>query len=42
VRAAFPLRVTSQGKSIQMSRPEPNVVEFKTTAGTTYVLSAAR
>jgi len=34
------VNVVSQGKNVRVSRPEPNVVEFKTTAGATYVLSA--
>jgi alpha-L-fucosidase 2 len=42
VRSAFPLSVTSQGKSIRVLRPEPNVVAFETTPGASYVLLAAR
>jgi alpha-L-fucosidase 2 len=40
VRATLPVNVVSQGKNVRVSRPEPNVVEFKTTTGATYVLSA--
>jgi hypothetical protein len=42
VRAAVPLDVTSQGKAVRLSRPEPSVLEFQTTPGTVYVLSASR
>ena len=42
VRSVFPLSVASQGTSIRVSRPEPNVVAFETTPGASYVLSAAR
>jgi alpha-L-fucosidase 2 len=41
VRATMPVNVVSQGRSVRVSRPEPNVVEFTTTPGGTYVLSAA-
>jgi alpha-L-fucosidase 2 len=41
VRSAHPLTVSSQGRAIRATRPEPGVVEFQTTAGATYVLSAA-
>jgi len=42
VRSATPLVVTSQGKIVPVSRPEPNVVTFETTSGASYVLSPAR
>lgn len=41
IRAAQPLRVTSAGKAIRVTRPEPGITEFETTAGATYVLSPA-
>jgi len=41
VRAAVPLTVTSQGKVVRASQPEPNVWEFPTAPGGSYVLSAA-
>jgi len=41
VRAAVPVTVTSQGKPVRVSRPEPNVLEFQTAPGVTYVLSGA-
>jgi alpha-L-fucosidase 2 len=40
VRAGLPLRVASAGRSVKASSPEPGVVEFKTEAGRTYVLTA--
>jgi alpha-L-fucosidase 2 len=42
VRATVPLTVTSQGRPVPLTHPEPNVVEFKTTAGASYVLTPAR
>jgi alpha-L-fucosidase 2 len=42
VRAAGPLTVASAGKPVPVTRPEPNVVEFETTAGGVYVLSAVK
>ena len=42
VRSALPLSVTTQGKSVRVSRPEPTVVTFETTPGAIYVLSPAR
>jgi alpha-L-fucosidase 2 len=41
VRSAHPLTVSSQGRAISATRPEPGVLEFQTNAGSTYVLSAA-
>jgi len=41
VRSAVPLRVTAQGRSVSVRRPEPGVIEFKTEPGTTYSLTAA-
>jgi len=41
VRAAAPLNVTSQGKPVRLSRPEPSVTEFQASPGATYVLSVA-
>jgi len=41
VRSAVPLTVSSQGRAIKASQPEPGVIEFQTVAGATYVLSAA-
>ena len=40
VRSAMVLRVSSQGKSIVVTHPENEVVEFKTTPGVTYRLSS--
>ena len=42
IRAAQPLRVTSAGKTIRVTHPEPGVTEFDTTASNAYVLSTAR
>ena len=42
VRSTVPLDVTSQGKTVRLSRPEAGVLEFQTTPGTVYVLSASR
>jgi len=42
VRSAVPLTITSQGKAVAAGKPEPGVVEFKTAAGGTYVLAAAK
>jgi alpha-L-fucosidase 2 len=41
VRAGVPLVVKSQGRAVRCSRPEKDVIEFKTTAGETYRLSVA-
>jgi len=41
VRAAVRLTVTSQGKVVRASQPEPGVWEFQTTPGGSYVLSVA-
>jgi alpha-L-fucosidase 2 len=38
VRAASALRVSSRGKEIPISRPEPNVTEFRATPGVVYEL----
>jgi alpha-L-fucosidase 2 len=40
VRAAVPLTVTSAGRAVTVTRPEPNVVEFRAAAGARYVLAA--
>lgn len=40
VRSAVALQVRSQGRTIQVSQPEKGVVEFKTTVGATYTLTA--
>lgn len=42
VRCEVALQVTSQGRTVQVVRPELNVVEFKTTPGATYTLTSAR
>jgi len=42
VRAPSPLRVTSRGKAVAVSHPEPNVTEFRTAAGGTYLLEAEK
>ncbi len=42
LRAAVPLMVTTQGRPVPVTHPEPNVVEFKTTAGASYVLTPAK
>ena len=41
VRSAVPLTVTSAGKAVTVSRPDPDVVEFQTTAGASYVLTSS-
>ncbi len=41
VRSARPLAVTSGGRAIRVRRPEANVVEFPTTPGSHYLLTAA-
>jgi alpha-L-fucosidase 2 len=41
VRATLPLNVTSQRKVIRPSQPEPDVLEFPTTPGATFILSVA-
>jgi len=41
VRASVPLTVTSQGKTVKTSRPEPGVWEFPTTPGGSYALSVS-
>ena len=42
VRSASPLRVTSGGRAIAVSHPEPNVAEFQTAAGAAYMLEIAK
>ena len=42
VRAPSPLRVTSRSKAVAVSHPEPNVTEFRTAAGGTYLLEAGK
>jgi alpha-L-fucosidase 2 len=42
VRCGVALQVLSQGKAVPVSRPEKGVVEFKTTPGATYVLTAEK
>ncbi len=42
VRSAQPLSVTSRGRTIRARRPEANVLEFETTPGSVYVLTAGR
>jgi alpha-L-fucosidase 2 len=42
VRSARPLAVTSGGKAIRVRRPEASVLEFRTTPGSLYVLTAGR
>lgn len=41
VRSARPLTVSSGGKAIRVRRPEANVLEFPTTPGSHYLLTAA-
>jgi alpha-L-fucosidase 2 len=42
VRSAKALEVTSLGRTIRVRRPEAGVLEFETTAGSAYVLTAER
>lgn len=42
IRSAQALKVISQGKPVPLSRPAHDVVEFKTTPGATYTLTAER
>lgn len=42
VRAQGPVSVTSNGKEVEVTRPEPNVVEFPTKRGVTYALSLSK
>jgi alpha-L-fucosidase 2 len=42
VRSRTPLRVTSNGRVVSATRPEPEVLEFATTGGARYVLAAER
>lgn len=42
VRCEVALKVMSQGKPVELSRPEKGVVEFKTTPGTAYTLTAEK
>jgi alpha-L-fucosidase 2 len=39
VRAAVPLAVTSQGRAVKVTRPEPGVIEFPTAKGASYLLT---
>ncbi len=39
VRTAVAVTVTSQGRPVKVSRPEPNLVEFQAAPGSTYVLA---
>jgi alpha-L-fucosidase 2 len=38
VRTAAPMKILSEGRPVHLSRPEKDVIEFKTEAGRTYVL----
>ncbi len=40
VRSAVPLTVTSRGRTVGIQRPEASVLEFETTPGSVYVLTA--
>jgi alpha-L-fucosidase 2 len=40
IRSATPLKVASQGKPVRIAQPESDVLEFQTTPGATYVVSA--
>jgi len=42
VRSAVPLKITSQGKTVGVIKPENDVLEFKTAAGGKYVLTASK
>ena len=42
VRASSPVRVTSRGRAVAVTRREPNVAEFRTSAGGAYLLEAGR
>ena len=42
VRSAGTLTVTTEGTAVRVSRPESGVLEFETTPGTVYVLTASR
>jgi alpha-L-fucosidase 2 len=41
VRAATPLKITSDGKAVEAARRADGALEFKTAAGRTYALDAA-
>ena len=41
VRSAVPLQVTSQGRRVKVTRPEPGSIEFPTVKGATYLLTVA-
>jgi alpha-L-fucosidase 2 len=41
VRTAVPVLVTSGGRTVPVSRPQPGLTEFETSPGRTYLLSAA-
>ena len=40
LRTAAPVKIKSNGRSVLTSRPEPNVIEFQTQPGRTYIISA--
>jgi alpha-L-fucosidase 2 len=42
IRTSVPINVTSKGRKIDVTRPAPNVITFKTKAQQTYSLSASR
>ena len=42
VRSAGSLQVVHQGRAVAVSRPDKDVLEFKTTAGATYILTARK
>ncbi len=42
VRSAVPLKITSKGKSVGVTKPENGVVEFKTVPGAPYALTAVK
>jgi alpha-L-fucosidase 2 len=42
IRTSVPVNVTSDGRNVDVIRPEPNVITFQTKAGQTYSLSANR
>jgi alpha-L-fucosidase 2 len=41
IRTSIPINVTSDGRKVDVIRPEPNVITFQTKAGQTYSLSAS-
>jgi alpha-L-fucosidase 2 len=42
VRTAVPVKVTCRGKSVSVRRPDTGLLEFRTEAGLTYVLTASK